>query len=260
MRLSCPVRSGPPPPSLPTPCSYATLVTELEEALAKGGHRASALAGPTLYASPWRAAFLSRLATSLAGGGAPPATVCETGFGAGHSALLWAALSRPVPLHGGRTSTPPLLAPVTVHAFDTGLSKATLAGHDWMDARWPGGPSSAGGIYLYLGDSFVTVPQMGDYFPDARCDVVYLDGSPSYDTVAVDLRHFAARAAPGAVVVLAGARAGSDALRAWVDATSGPAPLLSWEGTVPEAPSSWAPDGGAANAGDALVFGRYHRA
>lgn len=219
----------------------------------------ASLDGPTLYAKPYRAAFLVRLASELAAAGAPPATVCETGFGAGHSALLWAALSRPVALAGGRTSTPRLPRPVTVHAFDTGLSKATLAGHDWLDARWPAAPAAGdgGALYLYLGDSFVTVPQMGDYFPQDRCQVVYLDGSPGYDSVAADLRHFRDRAAPGAVVVLAGARPGSDALRAWTDAAGGAAPLLAWEGTLPEAQQGGAsPDGGV----DALVYGRYRAA
>lgn len=100
---------------------------------------------------------------------------------------------------------------------------------------------------------------MADYYPEARCDIVYIDGSKTLETVAADVRNFKPRASPGAVVVLAGARAGSEALQAW-ESLSGPSVtradgvrsggLLAWEGTVFEVQ-------GLRDTSDALVYGRY---
>ena len=219
----------------------------MEEALAGQGHKASEFEQPSLYQKPYRAHFLTRLATGMAAAGNAPKTVCETGFGAGHSALLWISLST------GAAKVLP--HPIAIHTFDHGLAKYTIPAHDYIDERWPEA------LYLYLGDSYVTVPQMGDYYPDTRCDVIYVDGSPTFDTVAADIRNFKAHAASGAVVVLAGARHNSEALRAWAEAagpavtsaTAGGKPsggLLVWEGTMLEVQAD--PAGS-----DALVYGRY---
>ena len=76
--------------------------------------------------------------------------------------------------------------------------------------------------------------------------MLYLDGSPTYETVSADLRELAARAAPGAVAVVAGASAGSPARAAWADAEV--AGLITWEGTSLESPGD--------PASDALLWGR----
>lgn len=110
----------------------------MEEALGGQGYRAVDFAGPTTYSKPYRATVLTRLALSLAAAGAPPRVVCETGFGAGHSALLWVALST--------GSAPALPLRVTVHSFDHGLANYTLASHDYMDENWPEA------LVLYLGE------------------------------------------------------------------------------------------------------------
>ena len=226
-------------------CSYATLITSMEEALAGQGHKATEFEQPTLFQKPYRSHFLTRVARSLAAAGSPPRTVCETGFGAGHSSMLWISLSM------GDAKVLP--HPIHIHTFDHGLSKYSIPAHDYIDERWPDN------LYLYLGDSYVTVPQMADYYPEARCDVVYIDGSLTYDTVSADLRNFRDRAAPGAVVALAGAKQGTEALRAWTEA-SGPTMtrtdgkqaggLLVWEGTVLEVQQQ-------PETSDALVYGRY---
>lgn len=230
----------------------------LEGALAGAGHKAADFDGPTVWSKPYRAALLRRIAAGLAAGGAPPTTVCEVGFGAGHSALLWLALSRrPTAGGGGAAPTPPpapdappppplgLPRPVTVHAFDHGLAKHTLPAHDLLDAGYPGG------LLLYLGDSFVSVPQMGDYYPGgAPCEVVYVDGSKTAESVAADLAQLAPpRSARGAVVLLAGAPAGSEARAAWEAAAAGGGPILAWEATAEEAPG--------APGTDATLVGRY---
>lgn len=113
-------------------------MTELEETLAGKGHKAEDFDAPTLYSKPYRAQFLSRLAGGLAGGGASPRVVCETGFGAGHSALFWIALS----VGPGAV----LPHPIAVHSFDHGLAKYSIPAHDFVDERWPEN------LYLYLGE------------------------------------------------------------------------------------------------------------
>ena len=97
------------------------------------------------------------------------------------------------------------------------------------------------------GDSFVTAPTLGDFYPEAQCDVLYLDGSPTHASVSADLRALTARAAPGALAVVAGARARSDARRAWADAAR--TGLVDWEGTTLE-------NAAEPESSDALVWGR----
>ena len=118
--------------------SYAAAVTQMEETLAGQGHRASDFEGPTTFSKPYRATLLARLALNLAALGSPPRVVCETGFGAGHSTLLWVALST--------GTSPSLPSRVTVHSFDHGLAKHTLAAHDYIDEHWPQA------LVLYLGE------------------------------------------------------------------------------------------------------------
>ena len=87
---------------------------------------------------------------------------------------------------------------------------------------------------------------MGDFYPEVLCDIVYIDGSPTLATVGADLRNLAARSAPGALLVVAGAGVGTPARQAWSEAEA--AGLVEWEGTSME---------DADNAtSDALVWGR----
>ena len=206
----------------------------LQERLGNDGHLERDF-GETTYNRPFRAQFWSRL---LRGMSTPPATVCETGFGAGHSSLLFLLA----------------LPHVRVHAFDHGLAKHTIPAHDWLDERYPDR------LLLYLGDSYVTVPQLVDYYPDVRCNVVHVDGSKTAASVRADLTSFAAYVpagsdAPGAeingashVLVLQGASEGSAALSVWAELVEGG--FIVWEGTVRETPASPA-------SSDALVYGRY---
>jgi hypothetical protein len=134
--------------------SYAAAVTMMETKLGDEGYFARDFE-TTLFSRPYRAHFLQRLFSSEP----HPSTYCEVGFGAGHSALLF--------LH--------TLASGTVHSFDHGLARYTIPAHNYLDEAYPER------MTLTLGDSAVVVPQLRHYYPDAKCDVVYLDGSTTYE-------------------------------------------------------------------------------
>lgn len=207
--------------------SFAAAVNALEEKLGNTGHMAWEYAD-NVYARPYRARVLSSLLRALTTDApAAPRTVCETGFGAGHSALLFLTALPP----GSR-----------VHTFDHGLSKFTIPAHDVLDEAHPNA------LLLYLGDSAVTVHQLPDYFPEARCDFVHLDGSKTAETVAADGAAMARLAAPRAIVALQGAGRGTPARAAWAALVANG--TLTWEGTAYESPA--APD-----TSDAIVYGRY---
>lgn len=209
------------------PAPYFDAVVSLETALSENGYYVREFEVPTLTARPLKAAALARM---LRGDDAVPApaparTYCEVGFGAGHSALL-ALTTAP----GSR-----------VFSFDHGLARHTVPAHDFLDARFPDR------LFLFLGDSAVTVPTLPAYYPGTTCDVVYLDGSYTYNATRTDLANLRALASPDHVVALAGGGAGTESLAAWADfeAEGG----LLWEGTVLEAPDR--PDA------DALVYGHF---
>jgi hypothetical protein len=204
------------------------------------GARADAgSAGANVYERPFKAAFLRRLvevaaaARAAAALAAPalaaePLTLCEVGCGAGHSALLFLE------------ATAALRPPAVAYSFDTGLLRHTVPAHDALDAAFPGR------LRLMLGDSQVVVAQLPHYYPDARCDLVVLDGAGTYNGTRADLSAFAPLVrGEGHVVALLAAADGSDAHRAWRDAeVEG---LLDWEGTLLGNPSD--------SHGDALVYG-----
>lgn len=202
--------------------SFMGAVQLMEEKLANGGVFAHQFDN-NVFAKPFRADFLLKLARA----NPIPNVYCETGMGAGHSSLLM--LNE--------------LPHVRVHSFDSGTSAFSVAVHDYLDEKFPER------IFLYLGESAQTVPRMFDFFPSAPCDVVYIDGSPSYEAVRADLMNFRrlVQATPNNVVVLPNAADGTDALRAWTDLVS--EGFIRWDGTVYESPSL--------ASSDALVYGTY---
>jgi hypothetical protein len=152
-------------------------------------------------------------------------TVCDVGFGAGHSALLFLRER----------------SDVTVYSFDVGLSRHFTAAHDYLDGAYPDR------LMLFAGDSAVTAKQMPAYFPNAKCDIIYIDGSQSYAGAAADIANFRPLASKEHVLVFANGAAGSEAGRAWVDAAN--AGTVEWEGTIYESMDRLE--------GDALVYGTY---
>jgi len=179
-----------------------------------------------VYTKPYRASLLQRLISESRARGQEPRVICEAGFGAGHSSLLFL-----------------VAAPkATVFSYELGLARIVVPAHDHIDEAFPER------FWSYLGESASTVPRHPDFFPESPCDLIYLDGGITYDAVAADLANFRRIANPfGHAVVLAGAAEGTAALRAWTDAAA--TGKLAWEGTVLEQPS--------VPSSDALVFGTF---
>lgn len=135
---------------------YAESVQKFHTKLSEQGYYAREFDAPTLYQRPSKARFLQRVFASSSGNAL---TYCETGFGAGHSALM-ALRSGPG---------------VRVFSFDHGLARHTVPAHDVLDESFPDR------MFLFLGDSAVTVPSLTGYYPGTTCDVIYVDGSYTYN-------------------------------------------------------------------------------
>lgn len=103
-------------------------------------------------------------------------TICELGFNAGHSALMFL-----------------LLAPkARVLSFDLG---------DIPWARWSAALLNAthGHRFTYImGSSLATVPAYAAANPGTRCDVVFIDGAKDYAIRKADLKNFRRLADAGA--------------------------------------------------------------
>lgn len=93
-------------------------------------------------------------------------TVCEVGFNAGHSALLW--------LLSGATR---------VVSFELGQYSYSHVAEAWLAARFPGK------LLVVLGDSLHTVPAFSAMFPLERCHVVVVDGGHLFAHAWGDLVH-----------------------------------------------------------------------
>ena len=84
--------------------------------------------------------------------------VCEIGFNAGHSTLLWL------------TASPN----ITVLSFDLGRWMYTKPMAKFLKERFPGR------LLLILGDSTKTFPDHSAMFRH-RCDIISVDGGHTYD-------------------------------------------------------------------------------
>jgi len=94
-------------------------------------------------------------------------TVCEVGFNAGHSALLW--------LLGGADR---------VISFELGQYNYSHVAAEWLLARFPGK------LHLVMGDSVHSVPTFHAMFPNEKCDIVLVDGGHYFEPAWKDLLHF----------------------------------------------------------------------
>ena len=99
-------------------------------------------------------------------------TVCETGFNAGHSALLF--LSTKADIH--------------VYSFDLGVHPYGRPSVDLLQKTFPGR------LNVTWGDSKVTVPAFAKYHPNIKCDIVIVDGGHNYREAKADLRNLRAMA------------------------------------------------------------------
>jgi len=124
-------------------------------------------------ACPFPQAILLRVALAHR-----PRTVCETGFNAGQSALLW------------------LLAGARVVSFDLALHPYVEPAHLFLQARFPGM------LELVKGDSRDTISKYANAHPEMRCDIVHVDGGHNNDLPLSDLRGLRRLAHPGTLLVM----------------------------------------------------------
>jgi hypothetical protein len=96
-------------------------------------------------------------------------TVCEVGFNAGHSALLW--------LSGGARR---------VLSFELGQYGYSSHAVGWLSERYPGR------LQVVMGDSLRTVPSFAAMWPDERCNLLFVDGGHLYRHAMGDLANLRA--------------------------------------------------------------------
>ena len=124
--------------------------------------------------------------------------VCEVGFNAGHSTLLW------------------LMADprVRVRAFDLGVHWYSPHVTGFFDAAF-----DAGRVEVTFGDSQQTLPAFAASFnstePPEFCDLIFVDGDHHYAAALSDLRNLRAAARPGHHVLLMDDPDHDEVGRAW---------------------------------------------
>ena len=95
-------------------------------------------------------------------------TVCETGFNAGHSTLLW-LLANPS---------------AKVYSFDLGRHPCTAPMADYLKKRFPDR------FTITFGNSTETLPRFRRENPDVKCDLMIIDGGHTVDVASADFGNF----------------------------------------------------------------------
>ena len=95
-------------------------------------------------------------------------TVCETGFNAGHSTLIW-LLANPN---------------VKVYSFDLNRHPCTAPMADYLKNRFQGR------LDVTYGNSTETLPVFRRENPDVKCDYIIVDGGHTADVASSDLENF----------------------------------------------------------------------
>ena len=137
--------------------------------------------------------LLRRLALEVKGG-----TVCEVGFNAGHSSLMWltAGVSR-------------------VISFELGQYPYSGLAAGWILERFPGR------LHVVLGDSLKTVPAFHKMFPKERCDLVFVDGGHLYPHASGDIKNMRLLANESAHILIVDDTNQGPVARAWGEAIDG---------------------------------------
>ena len=95
-------------------------------------------------------------------------TICETGFNAGHSTLIW-LLANPN---------------TKVYSFDLGRHTCTRPMAEYLQKRFPGR------LNIELGDSTKTLPDFRRRYPDVKCDLMIVDGGHTVKVASADFDNF----------------------------------------------------------------------
>ena len=95
-------------------------------------------------------------------------TICETGFNAGHSTLVWL------------TAQPD----TKVYSFDLGAHYYARPMAQYLQQLFPGR------LTVTWGDSRKTLPVFSQMFPNVECDLVVIDGGHTTDIATADFDNF----------------------------------------------------------------------
>lgn len=109
-----------------------------------------------------------------------PKRILEIGFNAGHSAEVFLSTD----------------AEVHLLSFDLGHVPAVNVGKAFIDARFPHRHT------LIIGDSTVSVPAFTRLHPDARFDLIFIDGGHQYEVAKADIDNCMKLADAHTIVVL----------------------------------------------------------
>ena len=107
-------------------------------------------------------------------------TVCETGFNAGHSTLMWLKAN-----------------PKTqVYSFDMGSHEYSRPMAQYLDMEFPGR------LHVTWGDSTVTLPAFRKAHPEVTCDLLIIDGGHTHDICQSDYDNFKQMASNKSIILL----------------------------------------------------------
>ncbi|ELU05415.1 hypothetical protein CAPTEDRAFT_205468 [Capitella teleta] len=95
-------------------------------------------------------------------------TICETGFNAGHSTLIWLASK----------------ANTRVYSFDLGDHVYAKYMADYLKTKHPGR------LTVTWGDTMKTLPAFAKEHPEVQCDLIIVDGGHTFKVAAHDIETF----------------------------------------------------------------------
>ena len=187
------------------PAGFSQMRIELEEYLQErfecpAGETCVALFEGGTYSYPFKLHAMRNLLGHVLRDRAASKTVevCEVGFNAGHSTLLWL-------MQDPR---------VRVRAFDLGIHWYSPHVTGFFDAAF-----DAGRVDVTFGDSQQTLPAFAAAFnstePPEFCDLIFVDGDHHFDAALADLRNLRAAARPGHHVLLMDDPDHDEVGRAW---------------------------------------------
>lgn len=197
------------------PAVYSDAIRSLESGLLDSGIHAHNLPQTNVYNQPTVASFLRMRIKDLSGGSnsLSPLSACEVGFGAGHSALLF--------LVETIEQNPPGL----VYSFEVLDALFTVPAHDLVDLAFPDR------LKLLLGDGPDVISQLPHYYPEARCNILILSGTSTYNDTMAQISFFSPLVAENHLLILPFTNNldSNPAFQAWKDAEAQGS--LEWEGT-----------------------------
>ena len=107
-------------------------------------------------------------------------TICETGFNAGHSSLLWLAAN----------------SNTNLYTFDLGEHRYSRPIARWFMEKFPGR------FNILWGHSEITLPRFRHRYPLIKCDLMIIDGGHFYQPALADFENFYRMSAADNIVLM----------------------------------------------------------